>query len=76
MYTLKELQKEIERAAQNGDDLGYDVSFADDLLYVEYIHELKEMLDDASSNELDELSSYATNKLFDMLQQTFGQRYI
>ena len=49
MYTLKELKKEIERAAQNGDDLGYDVSFADELLSVDYIQELKEVLDDADS---------------------------
>ena len=49
MYTLKELKKEIERAAQNGDDLGYDVSFADELLSVDYIQELKEVLDDADN---------------------------
>ena len=71
MYTLKELQKEIEKAAQNGDDLGYDVSFADELLSVDYIQEMKEVLDNADSYDLDDLSSYATNKLFDMLAQTF-----
>lgn len=76
MYTLKELKKEIERAAQNGDDLGYDVSFADELLSVDYIQELKEVLDEADSYDLDDLSSYATNTLFDMLAQTFGERYI
>ena len=63
--------------AQNGDDLGYDVSFADELLSVDYIQELKEVLDDADSyNDMDDLGSYATNTLFDMLAQTFGERYI
>lgn len=76
MYTLKELKREIERAAQNGDDMGYDVSFADELLSVDYIHELKEVLDNADSYDLDDLGSYATNTLFDMLAQTFGERYI
>lgn len=76
MYNLKEIKKEIERAAQNGYDMGFDIDFADELLSVDYIQELKEVLDDAVSTDLDDLGSYATNTLFDMLADTFGVRYI
>lgn len=75
MYTLKELQQEIERAAQNGDDLGFDVSFADELLYVRYIQDLYFMLTE-NEDRMFELGNYATNKLFDMFSDTFGERFL
>lgn len=75
-YTLEELHDLIEDAAQNGDDMGMDVSFADDLLNTRYINELYDKLEKASGSDLDDLAGYATHTLFDALTQTFGTRYI